>query len=619
MLAFGARAASLDVSVVPSTLKVRPGDHPAGAPGAQLKAARNEFEAFQVVLFANGAAASAVSARVESPLTGPGGAALPPANVVLYAERYYQVSVASNDEGAPGRWPDPLVPDVDTYFGERRNAFPFDVPAGESRVLWVDVLVPVGQPPGDYAGSVAIDVGGVKQASVPVALHVGSFSLPSTATLGSAFGMGWNTAPLVHCGGSFPYCGGSEDASNALRALYLRAALEHRFTISSTDFQPPFGGSRAPYEAHVLPLLDGTAATRLPGAKLTTVVLDGNDASVGQWITYARQKGFFDRLFYYPIDEPGSNAAQWATFTASADALHAADAAAQICITSTLDEATAAGAQDKVDLFVPVLDQMFGRPGSGYAGAQRAKYDAWLAANPARRLWMYQSCDQHGCGSCGTPSPGVDYTGWPQRVIDSSGVQDRAFPWVAWQQRVTAELYFESTYQLATAWDANGQCAFSGSGDGTLFYPGKPSIVGGTRDIPIESIRMKLIREGMEDYEYLTQVAAAQPGLARSVADALFPVPYDCAKTPAQLEAARGQLFAALDVSAATDAGGGGGGGDPVDGGEAVDGGAGGGAGGGGESGPARGGCGCSADPAFGGLLAVLGLSLLRRRRPGGR
>ncbi|HEX7602825.1 MAG TPA: DUF4091 domain-containing protein, partial [Polyangiaceae bacterium] len=133
------------------------------------------------------------------------------------------------------------------------------------------------------------------------------------------------------------------------------------------------------------------------------------------------------------------------------------------------------------------------------------------------------------------------------RVIDSSGVQDRAFEWWSWLEGTSGELYFETTYQLATAWDANGQCAFSGSGDGTLFYPGKPSVIGGASDIPIESIRMKMIREGMEDYEYLVQVAAKNPALARSIALGLFPNAYDCHKTPAALEAARKQLFDLLD------------------------------------------------------------------------
>jgi len=558
LLAMEARtlhAADLSVGVVPSTRKVRPDDKPTTTPTASIKAAKNEFEAFQIVLRAGASDVNDVSAKITKPLVGPGGAKIPDGNVVLYAERFYNVKVASNDEGAPGLWPDPLVPDVDTYFGEKRNAFPMKVPAGKSGAIWVDVLVPIDQAAGDYAGEIEIDVAGTKQAAVAVSLHVGAFALPSTATLVSNFGMGWNTAPLVHCGGAYPYCGGSEDASNAIRALYLRSALEHRFTIGDTDFQPPFGGSQSYYEKHVLPLIDGTAKTRLPGAKLTSVRLDGGSSTLSQWITYAKSKGFFDRLFYYPIDEPGSSATQWTKFKTESDALHAVDPNALIILTSSMQDAQKFTAENKIDIFVPVLDQMFGRPGSGYDGDQRSKYDAWLSTKVSRKLWMYQSCDQHGCGACHTPSPGVDYTGWPQRVIDSSGVQDRAFPWHAWKENVSGELYFETTYQLATAWNDDGQCDFSGSGDGTVFYPGKPTIIGGTKDIPIESIRMKLIREGMEDYEYLVMVAKKDASLAKTVADGLFPKAYESAKSPEELEAARDKLFAALDTPATGDAG----------------------------------------------------------------
>jgi MYXO-CTERM domain-containing protein len=544
-------AADMTVGAVSSSLKVRKTDSPTTTASVALKAAKNEFESFQIVMKAGAVDVADVSAKVSKGFTGPGGATIPAKNVVLYAERYYNVGTPSNDEGAAGDWPDPLVPDVDTYFSEKRNAFPLTVPKGETRVVWVDLLVPKDQAAGDYAGEIEVDVGGTKQAAIPVTLHVGTFSLPSTATLASAFGMGWSTPALAHCPGtSFPFCTGT-DATNAIRALYLRSALEHRFTISDTDFQPPYtaGGDQTAYEKHVMPLVDGTSTTvRLPGAKLTAIRLDTSDADVGKGITYAKAKGFFDRLFYYPTDEPGTTPSAWASFITHADALHASDANAKIIITSSIQDATGGGALSKIDIFVPVIDQLENRPGTGtYAGDQRPKYDTWLASKPSRKIWGYQSCDQHGCGSCGTKSPGVDYTGWPNRVIDSSAVQDRAFPWQAWRFKLSGELYFETTFQLTTAWDPNGQCAFSGSGDGTVFYPGTPAKIGGTNGIPIESIRMKMIREGMEDYEYLVQVAAKDAALAKSIADGLFPHAYESAKTPKELEDARDKLFAALD------------------------------------------------------------------------
>ena len=57
------------------------------------------------------------------------------------------------------------------------------------------------------------------------------------------------------------------------------------------------------------------------------------------------------------------------------------------------------------------------------------------------------------------------------------------------------------------AWTS--QWDFNGNGDGTLFYPGTPERVGGATHVPVASIRLKMIREGMEDYEYLKLLADA--------------------------------------------------------------------------------------------------------------
>src|SRR5438270_11411066 len=124
----GEASAALTLGVAPSSLKVRKADTPTTTPSASIKAAKNEFEAFQIVLRADVATAG-VSAKLSASLAGPGGANIPDANVTLFAEQYYNVGTPSNDEGAAGDWPDPLVPDVDVYFKEKRNAFPITVPA----------------------------------------------------------------------------------------------------------------------------------------------------------------------------------------------------------------------------------------------------------------------------------------------------------------------------------------------------------------------------------------------------------------------------------------------------------------------------------------------------------
>ena len=179
-LAPASAAAAPSVTVADSLTTVRPDQPFTGSAAASISAARNEFESFQVVVSAQGEAAGGVSVALAQPLTGPGGA-IPAQNVTIYREEYVDLKRPSDLEGATGRWPDALIPAVDPYYGEPRNAFPVDIPAGENRVAWIDVLVPVDQTPGTYQGSLAVTDASGFSATVPVQLVVRSFALPSTA------------------------------------------------------------------------------------------------------------------------------------------------------------------------------------------------------------------------------------------------------------------------------------------------------------------------------------------------------------------------------------------------------------------------------------------------------
>ncbi|MBK7538222.1 MAG: DUF4091 domain-containing protein [Myxococcales bacterium] len=551
-------AADLTVGVAPSSQKVRPTMTPPLAATASLKAARNEFEAFQLILKAGATTVSNVSVQVGS-LTGPGGASIPAANVALYAERYYKVfAEPSNDEPANaedswsvsklGEWPDALVPDVDTYFREKRNAFPLTVPANANRAVWVELLVPQNQVPGTYTGSVTVLVNGVAHAVVPVSLRVGAFTLPSTPSLRSAFSMKWDEPAAAH--------GITADEPAAqLRALYVRSALEHRLTIATPiDGLPSSPAALGRFTALTLPMLKGTSSARLPGAKLTTVFhREMTDTDVSAWITFANAHGFYDRLYFYPVDEPtwaGDPAAAWNTFKLWSDKVHAIDASSRIILTASMQDAVSRNAATKIDAFVPIINELEDRSGA-YAGSQRAKYDAWMSGAAKREMWGYQACPSHGCGmpvGCGTPSKGIEHTGWPNLMIDTSSVQVRAFGWQSFRFRVTNELFWDIASMLNTSW--TNQCSYGGHGEGTFFYTGTPARVGGTSHIPVESIRLKMMREGREDYEYLAMVARTNPALANSVANTLFPHSYASAQTAAALERARSQLFDYLDAPA---------------------------------------------------------------------
>jgi glycosyl hydrolase family 123 len=133
---------------------------------------------------------------------------------------------------------------------------------------------------------------------------------------------------------------------------------------------------------------------------------------------------------------------------------------------------------------------------------------------------MYQSCMSHDCG-------GTNARGWPSYMIDALAVRNRAMQWLLFSKQTTGELYWETGYALYAKRDAwIDQWAFTGNGDGTLFYPGTPAKIGGTSNVPIASIRLKMIREGMEDFEYLTKLASFGPSAkqeALQIATAQFP------------------------------------------------------------------------------------------------
>src|SRR6185312_14878 len=186
-----ATRAALDapaVGVVDGLTKIRPDFAVPPSTTTSIEAARNEFEPFQIAV-AGGASGVKGLTAVASELVGPAGARIPAADVRFFQEGLYHVNYASNVEGAAGDWPDPLIPDVDAYFGEKRNGLPFDVAAATTRAIWVEVFVPRGLAAGVYTGTVTVSAaqGLPSPVAVAVSLRVRDFELPSTSSLKSAF------------------------------------------------------------------------------------------------------------------------------------------------------------------------------------------------------------------------------------------------------------------------------------------------------------------------------------------------------------------------------------------------------------------------------------------------
>ena len=161
-------------------------------------------------------------------------------------------------DGATGRWPDALVPDVDDVVGEKRNAFPFDVAAGESRAIWVEVHVPAGAPAGAVTGQVTVttadgrgghpgDAGGVGlRAPVDV---VAPHQLRPVVRRGRR---GARRSPAT--------------PTPQLRARYGQLALDHRSRLTGLN-DDGYHADMSHFDRFYGPLVDGSAPTRARRAR----------------------------------------------------------------------------------------------------------------------------------------------------------------------------------------------------------------------------------------------------------------------------------------------------------------------------------------------------------------
>ena len=531
LLAAGSASAA-QVWVAPAAQKIRPAPQPpAGAPAAAtIAAAKNEFEAFQVVVTGQ---ASAVSMNLES-LSDGAGHTISGRDVVLYREALINVPQQTGGDGAAGIWPDALIPDVDPIAGEKRNAFPFDVPANESRAVLVDVHAPQGAPAGKYSGTLHV-TGGVTK-DVPVELTVWDFEVPSTSTLRTAFGMAWNGPCVGHGDGSCSR--GDEDQK--LRARYVQAALDNHVSIHQPYYTSTVDNSGNEnwgwFDQYAGPFLDGTADTRLKGAKLTSVSVNGATVApvVSAWSNHFKQKGWTStKLFDYVCDEPPLTC-QWSDIPTRISQVRAGDPGMPTLVTTTTWDAQAHNVNG-IDLFVPVINFVEGKPGTVLAGSQRLRFGP--------DTWWYQSCMSFGCSGVGGGLDGQGETGWPTYAIDSDATRNRAMEWMSFTYDMSGELYYEVTMSYFSGDPWVNQSAFGGTGDGTLFYPGTTAKIGGSTEIPIESLRLKGIRDGMEDYELLN--LAKQLGLgdqAKAIAQGVYPKTYQATTSPAAIDSARAQL-----------------------------------------------------------------------------
>ena len=127
--------------------------------------------------------------------------------------------------------------------------------------------------------------------------------------------------------------------------------------------------------------------------------------------------------------------------------------------------------------------------------------DCQKLQNKGVESWWYVSCMSHGC------SEGDVADSTPDMIIERRSTFIRSIAWMQYKYKFTGFYYFNfaSAYKGAEfgsdPWEDFYN--FTGNGDGTLVYPGRPGERGLVADQPILSIRLKQWRETSFDAEYL--------------------------------------------------------------------------------------------------------------------
>jgi len=517
-------AAPMTVWVVGPLERVHPKDAPGTLTEANIKAARNEDEAFQVIVRAGEGGLKGVTAEV-SDLQGEG-RLLSKKHVALFREHYLELKRPSpKSKEGPGIYPDALIPFPEPGAKApakppRFSAAPFAVAPGSNQPLWVEVHVPKDAAPGDYKGSLTIRAEGEKPVEVPLTLTVWDFALPEVPTLRTNFGGLGRRLLLGHPGfkpDTLPY--------RELERRYAASMAAHRICPPIPPYlRPKVGpdGTIDPKDSHA-GLKEWIETYHVTGIPLNLIGADpaGKDKDKNvrflksSW-AYLKEQGWEKFAYVYVVDEPNTPV-QYEEVRKRAAMIHGAEPGLKVlCTEQPAPQDPAWGTLvGSVDLWVPL-----------WALYDEASVAARLKAG--EEAWSYTALCQ---GKLGADTPF-----WQ---LDFPLLNYRIPAWESKRCGLTGLLYWTVLFwPEGDPWTNPLTYKQAFNDEGVLYYPGFPAGVDG----PVASMRLKALRDGLEDYEYL--VLAGEAGTAKAAELAKSWTSWET--DPSKLAAAREALAAVI-------------------------------------------------------------------------
>jgi hypothetical protein len=508
-------SSGLKVWAVPAEQKVRPKDKVENSnlvwSGENKKitvaGAGNEHVPFQVVISApvpEGWRPKAPDGFfiTASDLTSGQGKTIPQKQISFFLEHYIQIYAISSPIGATGYWPDALAPIKEPFSMAAQYA------VVGNRPVWVDISLPAGTASGTYNGTITVTQHGNKVETLGVQVEVYNFSLPEKTHLITY--MNVSKGELA----SFYNKPPSSPEIEQLTKNYFDFLFEHRMetwgndplvpevTVTGEKVEVKFNDSRYDYYLNKLKtkrvILDAgphDLVSKITDEPFSNAFNQKVKAYLSAVEVYFRKNGWKDRLvFNSPIDEPNTKkdyeeTRQWATLVHEA-APGVPFLATESPVPDNPDWGTLRGYVNNFCVHGNSLND---------PKVKQALIEEQAKGGEA--TW-YISCDQ------AYPQPNY--------FIDAPALDPVMVPWITARYHMNGILYWATNFwnQTPDPWldpvtyisgfDCSGGYVLNGEGsliypgDHTKRYTGQPDVNG-----PVSSIRFELLREGIEDYEYL--------------------------------------------------------------------------------------------------------------------
>jgi hypothetical protein len=535
-----------------------------GAATVKIQSARNEVESFQIVVFAPMENINVIKVEI-SDLIGPKGSKIEKENIKLFREEYVRVRMSTpRAELPPGLYPDPLVPFINPVTGEPIEpltqsrerwgesvktigydmyAVPFEVFKGQNQAIWADVYIPTKIPAGVYSGQLRVLARGGISEQIPIAVTVWDFTLPDGPTHRNHFGSFSNVARYFNIernSGRFKqiemrYCQAmSEHRINPPIPGYLlpqtnddgsleiiperHTALREFITkFHVTDFEIP----RAPF-------------ARLPGSTLRSdykTISDSNRKKAlryyREFYKYLKDNGWDEGAYVYMLDEPNLRE-NYEQVLVLGQLVHEAVPQLKCLVVEQtyLQDPSWPDIDPAVDIWCPL-----------WSFIDRKTINDKLAHGD--EVWSYTALVQRA------PRYHPQYQTVknfdpPYWHIDRPLIVYRVPTWINYQYDITGLLYWSTVTTVIEPW-SNPAFAHPRhyNGGGFLFYPGLPCGIDG----PVVSMRMKNLRDGMEDYEYfVTLERLSDKKTVKKIVDAISPNWWNFSKSPNEFLTAREKI-----------------------------------------------------------------------------